>query len=188
MRYPNGKTTNSISYKSRGASLEKDLNLTNKYYADKGIAFIYKKPTPIKLVKVDYPSKNNIVSKIIIKEAYFEMPSTTDYNGLYKGKYIDFEAKETASKTSFPISNIHKHQLNHLRNIINNGGIGFIIVRFTSLNKTFILMGKDLFNYLDNSLKKSIPYDYFLKQGHLIKEGYLPRLDYLEIIKNIMEE
>lgn len=60
---------------------------------------------------------------MIIKEGFFKEPSTTDYNGLYNGKYIDFEAKETNNKTSFPLDNIHKHQIEHIRNVINNKGI-----------------------------------------------------------------
>ena len=75
----------------------------------------------------------------MICEAYFKTPSTTDYNGVYKGYYIDFEAKETRSKTSFPLSNIHKHQIDHLINIKKHGGIGFIIVKFTLLNKIYYL-------------------------------------------------
>ena len=62
-------------------SLEEDLNISNSYYVDRGVAFIYKKPTPIQITKVDYPSR----SSAVIKEAYFKEPSTTDYNGLYKG-------------------------------------------------------------------------------------------------------
>jgi len=42
----------------------------------------------------------------MIKEAYFKQASTTDYNGVYKGRYIDFEAKETKLPSSFPLKNI----------------------------------------------------------------------------------
>lgn len=176
-----------VFHNNRGMNLENDINISNQYYIDTNQAFIYKKPTPIKILKVDYPSKINRTGKITIKEAYFESPSTTDYNGLFKGKYIDFEAKETNNKTCFPLENIHKHQINHLRNIMENGGIGFIIVRFTFYNKTFLLFAEDFFYYIDNTTKKSISYDYFLKKGHEIKEKYTPRLDYLEIIKEYME-
>lgn len=184
MNYPKGfKSSNSnyIKYDNRGMGLEEDINITNQYYIDNNVAFIYKKPTPIQVTKIDY--KNN---SIIIKEAFFKEPSTTDYNGLYDGLYIDFEAKETTSKTSFPLSNIHNHQINHIRNIINNGGIGFLIVRFTSLNKTFILMGIDFINYIDNNDRKSIPVDYFMEKGYLIELSYVPRLDYLKVINNII--
>ena len=183
MKYPSGiklNTTKTISYDNRGMNLEHDINLTNQYYADNNIAFIYKKPTPIQVIKVDY-SKNN--AKIL--EAYFKEPSTTDYNGLYKGKYIDFEAKETDNKTSFPLNNIHKHQIKHIENIVNNDGIGFLIIRFNKLNKTFILLGEDLISFINNNTRKSIPLDYFEKKAYLIEEKYIPRVDYLKVINLI---
>ena len=97
-------------YKNRGMGLENDINVSNKYYLDNNIAVIYKKPTPITIDKVNFPSRKDA----IITEAHFKTPSTTDYNGIYKGKYIDFEAKETKSKTSFALSNIHNHQIEKL--------------------------------------------------------------------------
>ena len=180
MNYPGGiklNTTKNISYDNRGMTLETDINITNQYYIDNNIAFIYKKPTPIQVTKVDY-SKNSAV----IKEAYFKEPSTTDYNGLYKGMYIDFEAKETEIKTSFPLSNIHFHQINHIKNIINNNGIGFLIVRFNKLNKTFLLLGEDLIRFIDTNNRKSIPLKYFEEKAYLIEEKYIPRVDYLKTI------
>ena len=93
MKYPNGIKKDSIfhniSYKNRGMNLESDLNITNEYYREIDKAYIYKKPTPIKIVNVDYISRKAVT----IKEAYFMEPSTTDYNGIYRGRYIDFEAK-----------------------------------------------------------------------------------------------
>lgn len=179
--YPSGinKTyINQFTYSNRGMNLEEDLNITNSYYLNNDIAIIYKKPTPITINKVDYPSRKDAV----IKEAHFKIPSTTDYNGIYKGKYIDFEAKETKNKTSFPLNNIHNHQIKHLENINKHGGIGFIIVRFTGINKTYLLFVNELLNFINNEKRKSIPIDYFEKNGYLIKEGFNPRLDYLKII------
>ncbi len=184
MNYPKGikheTTKEVINYGNRGMGLEDDINLTNKYYVDKNIAFIYKKPTPIQITKVDYSNKG-----IVIKEAFFKEPSTTDYNGLYKGKYIDFEAKETNNKTSFPIQNIHPHQIKHIRNVINNGGIGFLIVRFSKLYKDFILMGEDFISYIDNNDRKSIPIEYFEEKGYILDNGYIPRIDYIKVIDSI---
>ena len=184
MNYPKGikheTTKEVINYGNRGMGLEDDINLTNKYYVDKNIAFIYKKPTPIQITKVDYSDKG-----IVIKEAFFKEPSTTDYNGLYKGKYIDFEAKETNNKTSFPIQNIHPHQIKHIRNVINNGGIGFLIVRFSKLYKDFILMGEDFISYIDNNDRKSIPIEYFEEKGYILDNGYIPRIDYIKVIDSI---
>ena len=185
MNYPKGikktNTDNYIKFDNRGMGLENDINMTNQYYIDKKIAYIYKKPTPIQVTKVDY--KNN---SMIIKEAYFKEPSTTDYNGLYNGLYIDFEAKETTSKTSFPLSNIHAHQIQHIKNVIENGGIGFLIVRFSTLNKDYLLFGDDFIKYISNNERKSIPIDYFNDKGYLIELSYVPRLDYLKIIDNVL--
>ncbi len=184
MNYPNGikksllPMNKKIAYKNRGMNLENDINSTNEFYIEKEIAFIYKKPTPIKLVKVDYKNKK-------INEAYFDMPSTTDYNGIYNGKYIDFEAKETINIKGFPIINIHIHQINHLRNILKANGICFLIVRFTKINETYLLMGKDFIEYIDNIGKSIIPISYFKDKGHLIKEKFKPRVDYLDIIKKM---
>ena len=183
MNYPGGikKTNNNlINYKNRGMNLEDDLNQSNHYYKEKNIAYIYKKPTPIRVSKVDFKGKS-----AIIKEAFYMEPSTTDYNGIYKGYYIDFEAKETISATSFPLANIHSHQIKHLEKVKEHGGIAFLIVRFVKLNKTFLLTIEKLSEFLTNSTKKSIPIDFFVKNGYLIEEKYNPRLDYLSIIKNI---
>lgn len=186
MNYPNGIKKSNIStintkptdYKNRGMTLENEINQSNKYYIETEKAFIYKKPTPIKIVKVDYPSRD----KTIIKEAYFATPSTTDYNGLYNGKYIDFEAKETKSKTSFALNNIHPHQIKHLENINKHNGIAFIIVRFTTLNQTYLITATSFINYIKDNNKKSIPLSYFKEHAYLIKDGYRPRIDYLKIV------
>lgn len=154
-------------------TLESEINDSNKYYLEKNIAVIYKKPTPIKVIK-------QVEGKIV--EAFFEKKSTTDYNGLYKGKYIDFEAKETKQKTSFPLNNIHPHQINHIKNIIKHKGIVFFIIRFTVLNETYLLLGKDFINYIENNNKKSIPLNYFKEYAYIIKDKLTPRVDYLEII------
>lgn len=187
MNYPNGikknKTTSYTNYGNRGMNLENDLNITNEYYRNMDKAYIYKKPTPVKIVNVDYQSRKLAT----IKEAYFVEPSTTDYNGIYKGKYIDFEAKETKSKTSFALDNIHPHQIVHLRNIMKHNGIAFLIIRFTNMDLTYLLMAKEFFNFIDNNERKSIPLSYFEEKAHLIKNKLQPRVDYLEIIDEYME-
>lgn len=174
----NKNIKNKSNYANRGLNLENDINLANEYYKINDIAYIYKKPTPIKLVKVDYKLAK-------ITEGYFDTPSTTDYNGIYKGKYIDFEAKETNSKTSFSMSNVHPHQIKHLINVMRHGAISFLIVRFNKLSLTYFLSTKDLDFFIKNYERKSIPLSFFDKYGKIIKMKYQPRLDYLEIINNL---
>lgn len=180
MKHPMGirKSKNiQTTYGNRGMDLEEEINLSNQYYLDRDIAVIYKKPTPITITKVDYPSR----IEAVIKEAYFKTPSTTDYNGVYKGKYIDFEAKETTLK-AFPLKNIHEHQIKHLEQITNHGGIGFLIVRFSKLNQTFYLSYEMLKKFITEEKRKSIPIDYFKEHAHIIKDTYQPRIDYLKIV------
>jgi len=181
MRYPTGVKIiqkKDVYYGNRGMTLENDINETNNYYLIHDIAIIHKKPTPITINRVDYKSRCDA----IIREARFKIPSTTDYNGIYKGKYIDFEAKETKNKTSFPLSNIHQHQLDHLRSIVKHGGIAFIIVRFICFNETYYMSADDLFSFLDSNDRRSIPYTYFKEKGHLIVDRYNPRVDYISVI------
>ena len=162
-------------YANRGMGLESDINLTNEYYIKEKKAYIYKKPTPIKISKVDY-SRSKIV------EAFFDTQSTLDYNGIYKGKYIEFDAKETNSKTSFPLSNIHTHQIEHIKNILLFKGIAFLIVRFNLLNTTYILMGNDLVDFINTENRKSIPINFFESNCKKVELKYRPRLDYLKSI------
>src|SRR5699024_9365168 len=122
VRYPNGRkrqkyntstTANQFKseYSNRGMILEENSNVTNQFYLDTNTATSYQKPTPIQIVNVHYPKR----SAAVITEGSFQAKSTTDFNGLYRGEYIDFEATETKNKTTFPLANIHEHQLNHMK-------------------------------------------------------------------------
>ncbi|GAA0347943.1 Holliday junction resolvase RecU [Bacillus carboniphilus] len=196
IRYPNGRkyskpqkeTTakKGIEYGKRGMTLEEDLNSTNDYYLRQGIAVIHKKPTPVQIVQVDYPKR----SSAVIKEAYFRQPSTTDYNGVYKGYYIDFEAKETKNKTSFPLGNFHEHQINHIRGVLAQAGLAFIIIRFSHTDEIFLLEGRFLLEFWNRMLdggRKSISKEEIEKVGYCLPIGYQPRIDYLKIIDRILQ-
>lgn len=183
IKYPNPKKTTEkvINRANLGMTLESDIESTNQYYLDKNIAVIYKKPTPVQVVNVSYPARN----KAKITEAYYKTPSTTDFNGVYKGYYIDFDAKETNSKTSIPLKNIPDHQILHLKRVIEAGGIGFMIVFFAAYNEYYFLPFDVLYDYYQDSLKdgrKSIPYEAFKNDAYPIKFGYNPRIDYLRVI------
>ncbi|MEG0313955.1 MAG: Holliday junction resolvase RecU [Erysipelotrichaceae bacterium] len=163
----------------KGMSLEKEINDSNEYYKQIKKALIYKKPTPIQVVKVDYPNR----SSAKISEAYYQIPSTTDYNGIYRKTYIDFEAKETISKSSFPFKNIHLHQIEHLRNVSELGGIAFIMIKFVSYNETYLIDALIAEKLYKNN--KSISYLKVKEIGILIKESLTPRLKYLDVVDQI---
>ena len=182
MKYPNNikkEYKKEINYKNRGMDLESLINEACKYYLEHDIAIIYKKPTPIGVVDVDY--KNGAV----INKAYFKEPSTLDYNGIYKGKYIEFDAKECQSKTSFPLSNIHDHQIKHIHNIIRHGGIAFLIISMNG--QYFLFKGIDLLKFIENNTRKSIPYSVIEKLGYLLKVNYSIGIDYIKGIEKAYE-
>ena len=192
MKYPNGKKyvksnevkaerehRSLLSAANRGMSLEEDINLSNDYYRDAGIALINKRPTPINIVKVDYSKGARIT------DAYFEKQSTTDYNGVYKGKYIDFEAKNTKSETSFPLSNISEHQIIHLKNVLKHGGIAFFIICFQIKNEVYLLDASFVIEFYEKGGRKSIPYSVFKEKGVLIKQDYTPRLHYIDAVEKL---
>ena len=181
MHYPNNihkSLKTPISYANRGMILESMINETNDYYIDKDIALIYKKPTPIGISEAVYTNKGRI-----IKNGYFKAPSTLDYNGVYKGYYIEFEAKETMNKTSFPLANFHPHQLSYIKKVLNHHGICFIILKMNNL--IYLLKGSDLISFIETQTRKSIPYSYLKEKGYIIKESYNPTLDYLKIVDEI---
>lgn len=192
IKYPNGhkytpnqtikrksKVDISISSANRGMNLEGDINISNEYYLEKNICLITKRPTPINVVKVDY------TKGAIITNAYFEKQSTTDYNGVYKGRYMDFEAKNTKNKTSFPLANISVHQITHLKKVIEHGGIAFFIIQFESLGETYLLDASFVIHFYENGERKSIPYQTFIDKGIEIEVGYYPRLDYIKAVDEL---
>ena len=193
MKYPNGKKyiksddavkekkehRTLLSAANRGMSLEEDINLSNEYYRNNDIALIHKRPTPINIVKVDYSKGARIT------DAYFEKQSTTDYNGVYKGKYIDFEAKITKSSTAFPLSNIGEHQIIHLKNVLKHGGIAFFIICFQLKDEIYLLDASFVIDFYEHGKRKSIPYDVFKEKGVLIKQDYAPRLHYIDAVEEL---
>ena len=167
------------SFKNRGMTFEHDINLSNLYYLENDRAVITKRPTPINVVKVDYQSGAKIT------HAYFEKQSTTDYNGIYRGKYLDFEAKSTLSMSSLPIANITIHQRKHLEKIVNQGGIAFLLIAFHKRDEAFVLKAEDFLNFAMKENRKSLPYVWIKSKGELVSVQYQPRLDYLAAIDRL---
>ena len=101
--------------------LEKKANKTNLRYRKLKQALILKVPTPI----------------LYTRKGLVAQQSTVDYTGLMKGgQFIAFDAKETQSKTSFPLANIHQHQLTYLELVEELGGQAFFLIHFKKLDKT----------------------------------------------------
>ncbi len=170
---------NTYTYKNRGMFLENIINDSNTFYISKDKAVIYKKPTPIKVLNVSYPSRKSTV----INKAVFESISTLDYNGIYKGKYIEFDAKESKSKSSFPLANVKSHQIKHIESIIRHGGIVFLIIYMC--NEFYLLKGETLLSFIESNERKSLPIEYIKENCYKIEENYMPRLDYLKTVDKL---
>lgn len=184
--YPNGKTVKQTttlkdSFSNRGMTLEHDINVSNDYYLQLDKAVIHKKPTPVQIVAVDYPKR----SAAKISEAYFKIPSTTDYNGVYRGRAIDFEAKECKNKTSFPFQVIHPHQIEHLKRVEKHGAIAFIIIRFSYYNETYFVEASKIVTRYNESKVRSLPYSWFQEEAYLIAFSLTPPVNYLKIVDEL---
>lgn len=190
INYPNNKKVNnesnaqinpysqkkkSLSNANRGMDFEHAVTLSCQYYDDNNMALLSKRPTPIRVVKNDYKLGR-------ITEAYFEKQSNTDYNGVYKGKYIDFECKETLSKTSLTFNNIPLHQIKHLKKVISHGGIAFFLIYFKSLDQIYMVSAADIIQLYENSDRKSAPIESIKQKGIAIEQAYMPRIKFLEAI------
>jgi len=158
-----------------GLDFEQLIDKSNEYYNSEKIAFINKKPTPIKILSV---SGNRI------SDAVFEKKSTTDYNGIYKGHHIDFEVKSTIKSTFDISSNLHQHQMEHMENIFNSGGISFIIICFKMENKIFLIP----FENLKQISVSHINIEKCSNLGFEIKESLNPSIDFISIVDKIIEE
>lgn len=185
MNYPKGTiSTNqeikekNVHFANRGMDFENTINSVNKFYDDSNRAIITKRPTPIHIVKVNYKDNCRIT------DAYFEKQSTADYNGVYRGKYIDFECKETKSTTSFSFNNIGSHQIKHLKKVIKHGGIAFFLIYFISLGEVYLVDANIICDRYFGE-RRSITLKDIKKEGHLIEQGYAPRLNYLDVVDKV---
>lgn len=183
MNYPNGNNNFSedknINFANRGMDFEKAVNASNLFYDENKRAIITKRPTPIHVVKVDYKNQCKIT------DAYFEKQSNTDYNGVYRGRYIDFECKETKSKTSLSFHNIPIQQIKHLEKVIYHGGIAFFLIYFVTLGEVYLLDARIIIEEYKKGDRKSVSLESIKKYGRLVEQGYIPRIKYLDVVDEL---
>ena len=120
--------------------------------------------------------------------AYFEKQSTVDYIGAVQGIPVCFDAKECAVKT-FPIMNIHEHQVKFMEDFEKQGGISFILLFFSSLNETYYIPFKDIKFFYERSLnggRKSFTYDE-IDKNYKINSTSGAVVHYLEGIKRDLQ-
>lgn len=115
----------------RGSGLEDLINRTNESYREKGLALIQKVPTPITPIKIDKENRH-------ITLAYFDQKSTVDYIGAVQGIPVCFDAKECHTDT-FPLANIHEHQVQFMEDFEKQEGLSFLIIHYTARDVLYYL-------------------------------------------------
>ena len=157
----------------RGSTLEEFINLTNEKYQEHGLALIQKVPTPITPIEIDQKSRH-------ITLAYFDQKSTVDYIGAVQGIPVCFDAKECNSDT-FPLANIHEHQVRFMRDFEAQGGISFLLISFTKRDVFYYLRYRKLLEFwsrAEDGGRKSFRFeeledDFFLKKQPGVLVPYL---------------
>lgn len=171
-----------MTWANRGMGLEMLLNYTNQVYLQKDLAVVNKRPTPVKIVKT---KGTRVLS------AFLEAPSTVDYEGVYLGHSLQFEAKSTKERTRFPLTNFHQHQIDHLRACRKSGAITFAIIEFASRNEAFWVPSGEIEKAWESAHhggRKSIPYEEFEFGGWLIPHSRGVPLDYLAVIDQAVRQ
>ena len=160
----------------RGSTLEEFINHTNERYTEMGLALIQKIPTPITPVKIDQESRH-------ITLAYFDKISTVDYIGAVQGIPVCFDAKECKADT-FPLQNVHEHQILFMRDFEAQGGIAFLLIHFTSVDRYMYLPFRrlaDFWNRAKLGHEKHFRLEELDEEYELFCKGYY--LNYLEGIQ-----
>ena len=160
----------------RGSALEEYINRTNEKYLEHGLALIQKIPTPITPITIDKQTHH-------ITLAYFEQKSTVDYIGAVQGIPVCFDAKECHSDT-FPLQNIHGHQVVFMENFERQGGIAFFLILFSARDEFYYLRFQKLLEFwerMKNGGRKSFRYEelnpsYVLPKKHGVLVPYLDAL------------
>ena len=166
----------------RGSTLEEFINRTNEYYLSRHLALIQKIPTPITPVKIDKTQRH-------ITLAYFDPRSTVDYIGAVQGIPVCFDAKE-CNQDTFPMQNIHEHQVTFMREFEEQGGISFLIIYYSMRDVLYYMPYREVKEFWEraqNGGRKSIRFEE-LTDAHFMKErkGFL--VPYLDAIQNDLDE
>lgn len=165
----------------RGSTLEDIINRSNDSYREKKLALIQKVPTPITPISIDKESRH-------ITLAYFDQKSTVDYIGAVQGIPVCFDAKECAVET-FPLHNIHPHQIAFMREFEEQGGISFIILSYTVKNEIYYLPFDEILRFwtrMEEGGRKSFTYEEVDKswQIHSCRDIFV---HYLEMIQKDLD-
>lgn len=100
-------------------------------------------PTPITPVRMDKDHRQ-------ITLAYFDKASTVDYIGAVQGIPVCFDAKECNVDT-FPLQNVHEHQMDFMEKFERQGGIAFFLIYYTARNELYYMQYTQIRKFWDRA-------------------------------------
>ena len=165
----------------RGSTLEDLVNLSIEQYRKTGLGLVQKIPTPIKPLEIDKNTRH-------ITLAYFDQKSTVDYIGVVQGIPVCFDAKECMSD-SFPVANIHEHQMNFMTDFEKQDGIAFILLYMEHRDELYYIPFRDVFSFWKRARsggRKSFTYDEIDRDYRIIPKKGLP-VPFLEALKKDLD-
>jgi len=162
-----------------GKSFEEILKNSCEFYRYKGIALIHKIPTPW---SVSYDKKYHRVIR-----AHPEEKSSVDFEGVWHGRSVAFEAKSTRERKRFDLKNIKQHQIDYLRQHQEQGGFSFFLVEFAKHGEVYLVWFDQVNEWwegMKDGGRKSIPYTWI--QIHC--DVVVPGRTYLDFIRVLEKE
>jgi recombination protein U len=159
--------------------LEKRIQQANLKYRKNKVAVINKVEVPILLTNQGLiPKQSTVDFTGIYKRSMKEHNkySSIDYDEIVVGQGIAFDAKETLSKTSFPLNNIKQHQLIFLEYFEDCGGTAFFLIHFKKLHVDHAFVTPLAFvkkYWYDESSRRSLPYAEFDQKWLTEIDNYL---------------
>ena len=118
----------------RGSDLEELINLTIERFDGPP-----RRRLSITPIEIDKSTRH-------ITLAYFDQKSTVDYLGVVQGIPVCFDAKECASDT-FPLANLHAHQVAFMTEFEKQEGIAFLLIAFTNRREYYYMPYREMMEF-----------------------------------------
>lgn len=160
-------------YKNKGMYLEELINNTISYYNNNDVGLFEKRYLPIAIKEIN---KNKVTG-------FLKEKSSVDYLGLYQGKHIEFEAKQTQNDY-FSFNVFKNHQLKYLVKANMMGAISFLIIHFFNNDITICISINNLIEIYNKFKTKKVPINSFVKYGSKINIVFPGILDIVSFLNS----
>ncbi|WP_342269166.1 Holliday junction resolvase RecU [Spiroplasma endosymbiont of Aspidapion aeneum] len=140
---------------NRGMFLESVINNSIENNKDNNNYLLAKTSVTNKIISID---TDNFVKAKLLKNDF------CDYIGVYKGTYLEIEAKETELEY-FNLSNIKKHQFKKLTNVSKHNGVALIFIYFHENENIYVV---DIKQFIELNIRK-IPLEWFNENCYSVK-------------------